>query len=659
MGSTSPFPPRVWIFLSFLGVAALQAWPLPLHLGSALTGEPGGDTGVYVWNIWVFRHELLQHLVLPFTTSTILPLDGPTDLSLHNYTVFADLLSLPVQRWLGVVATFNLLYLVNVALAGFGMFLLVDDARGGSRAGRAEAWLAGLLFACSPFLVARSTAHFSLAAAAPLPFFVWALERTWHTRRLRDGGLVGACVAWAAYSDPYYGIYCVLLGVAFSLAQLVRLESTSAGAHRQRLRRGLDVCAAVLSCAVLAAHLQHGALRVGPWSVSMRSVYTPMLVITLLLTARVLLTRDWQLGWQPAAPTEVRRLLLPGAMAVVVATVLLSPELFALASRAVQGQFVAAPVFWRSSAPGVDLMALVLPNPNHPLAPHALVDWFVRQPARYEENVASIPWVALAAVLGASRYGRVRLNRLWAAIAVFFAFLALGPFIRIATVQTYIPTPWALLRYVPLIGEARMPPRFAVLVVMAVAVLFAEALTGLRKRYPSRRRTLLGVIGIALAFELMPAPRRLYSAKVPDVYYQIAADARDVRVLDLPFGIRDGLSSLGDFTAASQYYQTVHHKPLLGGYLSRVSDLTKTYYRSLPTASALLDLSEGRSLTAEEEASARAHAREFVTEAQLGYVVIETGRVKPALRLFAIDVLGLEPIVATDGFELLKPRVDQ
>ena len=49
------------------------------------------------------------------------------------------------------------------------MFLLAHRITGRV----AESWLAGFAFACSPFIIARSTSHFSLVAAAPLPVFVY------------------------------------------------------------------------------------------------------------------------------------------------------------------------------------------------------------------------------------------------------------------------------------------------------------------------------------------------------------------------------------------------------------------------------------------------------------------------------------------------------
>ena len=113
-----------WALGAFVLLAVVQTWPLARHLPTHLTGPPSGDTGVYVWNTWVFRHELIEAGRSPFRTSRIFSLSAEADLSLHNYTVFADLLAVPFQPVLGVVATFNLVYLANLTLAGFGMFVL-------------------------------------------------------------------------------------------------------------------------------------------------------------------------------------------------------------------------------------------------------------------------------------------------------------------------------------------------------------------------------------------------------------------------------------------------------------------------------------------------------------------------------------------------------
>ena len=120
-----------------------------------------------------------------------------------------------------------------------------------------------------------------------------------------------------------------------------------------------------------------------------------------------------------------------------------------------------------------------------------------------------------------------------------FALLALGPFVYVGGVNTHIPGPWALLRYVPVVGLARMPSRFAIVATIGIAVLLAGGLAAVGAKWPHRRRQLGAVAGLLLIFELWPAPRTLYSAQISPVFDRIAADTRELRVLSLPFGVRD------------------------------------------------------------------------------------------------------------------------
>ena len=76
-----------------------------------------------------------------------------------------------------------------------------------------------------------------------------------------------------------------------------------------------------------------------------------------------------------------------------------------------------------------------------------------------------------------------------------------------------------------LVSGARIYTREAY--ALAFAVILAGALAWLTARRPDRRRLILTTVGLLLAFELLPAPRTLYSAEVPAVYREIARDPRD------------------------------------------------------------------------------------------------------------------------------------
>lgn len=339
----------------------------------------------------------------------------------------------------------------------------------------------------------------------------------------------------------------------------------------------------------------------------------------------------------------------------VAAGILLAPELHALALMTASDQLVTVPVLWRSSAPGVDGLAFLIPNPNHVLAPSFVREWLAGQPGGYDENVASLSYVAVLVIAMAWRHAQFRPAGIWLVVTLGFASIAVGPFLRIMGARTFFPTPWSLGRYLPVIGEARMPQRFSVIVVLGLAVIFATALVAIGRRWPSRRRPLLVVAGLALMLELWPAPRQMFAADVPAVFRAVAADQRPLSVLELPFGLRDGLSSLGNFGASSLYYQTFHHKPLIGGYVSRIDERTKQAYRDEPVTRVLIEFGDEHVPTADLLASATRSAPAFIDRTNLGYVVIDRVRVTTAEREFAITALGLERIetpIETDPREL-------
>ena len=630
-------------------IAVAFSWPLVLHLGTYLTGPPDGDTGVYVWNQWVFKHELLVHRQLPFFTNSIFSMTPEANLSLHNYTAFQNLLALPLSGMLGVVATFNVVFLLMSVLTAYSTFLLARHVTGRF----AESWLAGLLFAWSPLLVTRGMGHFSLVAAAPLAVFLLVLMKADGHERFRDAVTLGVVVAWAETCDAYYAVFCLLIGAVFLVARVFAIHNSPQSGRARAARWAVDV---LLLC---SAGLVGAIAITGGWTssifgvaISAKGLYTPVLIMSALAFLRA----AWHLraSPRPGAKADAMRLALLTGAAGLVAAALLSPVLYAVGERLTAGEFRSPGVLWRSSPGGVDLLALVLPNPNHPLTPQVIADWLTTFQGGYHEAVVSIPLVAIVTLVVAWKRGW-RASRWWTALAIGFGALALGPFVHVGGTNTYVPGPWALLRFVPIIGLTRMPTRFSVVMMLAVAVLFAAALAWLGRTYPRRRPLMLGVIATLLLAELLPAPMTLHSAAVPRFYQRVAAAPGDVRVLELPTGIRDGTSSVGNFIARSQYFQTMHEKPLIGGYLSRVGGRSVAQVRRIDMLDALIVLSEGGQLSEQREAALISAGPLFIDDANLGFVIVDRLRSSPALIDFAKRALQLRFVDRDGVFELYEP----
>lgn len=636
--------------LAYAALVCLLTWPLPLHLGTRLLGDPSGDTGVYVWNLWIFRHEILQHGRLPFSTDHVFAFTGGADFSLHNYAPIASLLGMPLIGLIGVVGTYNLLLIGLVAVAGLSVFLLARYVGLGPLA----AWSAGALFVASPVISARETAHFSLIITAPLPLFLWALLRTLDTGRARDAALVGALVAVATYSDAYYGIYCALMGAFFLAWRFTRLEFTATSRPSGAGIRTIDILILAVGILMFWRSVSGvSSVTIGPIAIGLRTLYTPMLAFVALAGLRAWLT------WRPRLrlhdpDRHLPRLVRLGALSVGVCLVLLLPLLAGIAQRFLAGRLPGTEIFWRSSPGGVDLLAYLVPNPTHAWFGDTTRAWFM--PPRsdaFPEFVGAFSIVALA-VIAMAAWRRV-LPGVWLAFTGAFVALSLGPFIHVAGVNTTVIGPWAILRYVPVIGMARSPSRFAVIAVLGMSLLFAFAVDVWARR-STAPRLVMGVLGLALAFEMVPAPRQLYSAAIPRIYEQIVAGGDESgRLLDLPSGIRDGTSSLGDFNARSEYFQTLHHRPLIGGYLSRVSPWLRASAEESPVLRAIYALSERRPLPEGWAEKAHDTSRRFLERSCVRYVVVDKRRASQELRAFATEVLELKSIYQDDQYELLTP----
>jgi hypothetical protein len=597
---------------------------------------------------------MLRHANVPFSTDHVFAYTGGADFALHNYTAVAGVLGVPLIGLLGVVGAFNAIMILFVALAGAATFVLAR------RVGLVPwaAWVGGAMFAASPVLSARETAHMSLVLAAPLPLFLWSLIRTIETRRTRDAALTGAMVALATYSDAYYGVYCALMG-AFIAGW--RFTSWTRGVRTRtvaRAARAIDLLLA-LAGTLIAWRLFNGPADVviAGVSIKLQTLYNPMLLFVLLAGTRTLL------AWRPRVRIVDPDIALPrmwrlGAIAVFTCALFMLPVLVGVALRALNDRLPMTETFWRSSPRGVDLLAYFVPNPNSPWFGDTTRPWLLPPRAdAFPEFVASFSLVAFALIAVAAWRGA--LPRMWVVFTACFALLSLGPFVHIGGVNTYVIGPWALLRYVPIAGMARSPSRFAIVAALGLSLLFAFAVQDLWRRRSRAAGAWGALLALALVVELMPWPRTLHSAAVPRIYDLIATSAAHPddpgRLLELPTGLRDGTSSVGNFNPASPFFQTKHRRPVIGGYLSRVSAWRKQRNATDPMMFALTTASEGRALPPAALDAAHAWRETFLRRSCVRYVILDRDRAPAGLREAAVAALRLASVHAEDGYELLTP----
>jgi hypothetical protein len=206
-----------------------------------------------------------------------------------------------------------------------------------------------------------------------------------------------------------------------------------------------------------------------------------------------------------------------------------------------------------------DLADYLTPSQAHPL----LRAWraygrFVREHHLHRE---SRPWPGLAvvalAVLGLrARKSWPEAHAAWWAAAAAGAFvLSLGWSLRVLGHELF-PLFYGLLDPIPVLGYVRCPARYAVVVQLALAVLAGLGAVELARR---RGRAWLGLAALLVVFEFLPAPIPLTHVEPPAAVRALAAETGPGALWELSLGTREQL-----------LYQTIHGRPIVDGYYSRL-----------------------------------------------------------------------------------------
>ncbi|HVB87273.1 MAG TPA: hypothetical protein VNK23_11485 [Candidatus Dormibacteraeota bacterium] len=204
-------------FLLFLALGFVFTLPGSLSLGSGLLGFPG-DNFQHAWFLWHFARSVV-HAHNPFYTR-LLYYPSRVNLAWSTTDPLAGLLALPLSIFAGPVVAYNLSLILQLALAAFcaRLFCL--------RISRNEtaAFIGGMIFGFSPFLMAEALAHLSLVTAFPIPLFVLALDRIFSSESgsWRLGIPLGLALLLAAFAHYNYAVICLVFAALLLAIEIAR-----------------------------------------------------------------------------------------------------------------------------------------------------------------------------------------------------------------------------------------------------------------------------------------------------------------------------------------------------------------------------------------------------------------------------------------------------
>jgi hypothetical protein len=478
-----------------------MTYPLVFVWNHAIPGWQG-DAEIFVWNLWWMKYALLGlHTNPGLTTFIFYP--NTINLFAANSGPMNGLLSLPLQQVIGVVGSYNALFLFSFVMSGVGTYLLLRYLT----CSRSAAFLAGAIFAFAPYRFAHGLGgHFGLLTTEWIPFFVLCLTKAIRERRPVYFVLAPLFFFMTVYSDAYYAFILTLLSVVLFL---LHWKQVSARAFiRQTLRISVPV--------------------------------SLLLAIPILLSGIDAVARH-SLSGAAQAPWEV--------------------------------------VFYSA-----DLIAYVIPSVFNSFVGHyvsGIASGFTGNAVEYTINLGYMTLFLVGYAIVKLR--KMRDVKVWGLVMIAFFLLSLGPVLHVmgSTVftefQVTVPLPYIILyELLPPLRVFRAVSRFALVVMLGASILSGLAITDALRKISSRRPRISTMAAIAMLaiilLEFAVAPIPLHVVSVSPFYSQLANENANLVILDLPQDPRIG--DVGSDIAALTYlyYQTIHHKRIVGGGIPRAPD---------------------------------------------------------------------------------------
>ncbi len=493
-------------------LTVIATFPLIRHLDSHIIANEFGAVDGYlgIWNIW-WAAQALQNGQSPFVTPLLFHPDG-LDLFWQTLSLPQGLLAFPITITSGPLVAYNLLILASFLLGGYTAFLFVRYVIGNNVA----ALVGGAIYSFAPFHLQKVVdAQLEVASIQWVPLYLLVLHLLLDRPGWYRALFAGLLLLWVGLGTWYYGLFCLIYtGLAAGIWALrirARVSDHGEAGRREKYPREHQVTG-------LRHHL---------W----KALQERLSIGTLL----------WGL-----APIGIWLLLM-------------TPRLISLLQTGDTYLGDAREFNARSSA---DLIAFWLPSPLHPLWGAAITEFYtdLHRSAMLWNVSLGLVAIVLALLGGIATWQD---NWRWLLLLAATLLLAMGEELRVFGIETGIPLPYALLADLPGIRASHRPNHFVILSMALVALLAAQGVLQLFRRWPRQRYPLTALLLLAiLLIDGWAQPLPLFSRPIPAAYAQLPEPEPDDALLPIPLHINFSRSE-------NLWYQTTHGWPIIGGFIGR------------------------------------------------------------------------------------------
>jgi len=203
----------IYVVVGYVLTAIFSTFPLITKLGNYLPGQPG-DAYSYIWNVWIFKYQLLNGNNLFSTDIVMAPIGA--NLYFNTYAPLVSIFGLLFKN--NFTLYLGILIILSVFMASFFMYLLSYKITGNKMA----SFIGGFIYGISPIIHSfiQSQHYYFLFASPFFPLGILFVINFLNTKKIRYLYLsIG--LFWLVLLIDYYSavLYSLLILIFIGLSE--------------------------------------------------------------------------------------------------------------------------------------------------------------------------------------------------------------------------------------------------------------------------------------------------------------------------------------------------------------------------------------------------------------------------------------------------------
>jgi hypothetical protein len=209
---------NTFVVWTFVILTVLLLYSPPFDFLNQIPGD-GGDGYQFMWDLWWVKYSTTELGKSPYVTNYVFYPDGQS-LFFHSLVPLAGVITIPFQDSLGLFFSYNLIVILGYVLGGFGAYLLAKYFTQNMYA----SYLAGIIFAFSPYHLGHTLGHLNLISVGGIPFYVLFLFKLRDTSNLKYAFFASVFLLVSTFLGSFYYAFILFVFTIFFLLYDILLK---------------------------------------------------------------------------------------------------------------------------------------------------------------------------------------------------------------------------------------------------------------------------------------------------------------------------------------------------------------------------------------------------------------------------------------------------